>query len=216
MVHVVSLLLQKRRELSKALLGDQYHLQGEARDPPMWTLMLDNDERIRREAVEAMLELCLQNHEAVPTSFLRHVSDRALDKRLAVRQQAIEGLSKLYQKYCAPFEMQSLNSSMQEKFGWISTRIVTLLRGADQELRSFITRCLEDICMDVDPKIRSPSQVSMDLYCSIRDKGKEEFVTILKGKFRLQVTFAPLSHADRHTISPDGLVYAVPLKVTHS
>ncbi len=52
-------------------------------------------------------------------SFVQLVGDRIKDKKMIVRHMALEGLSKLYGKYCAPFDRESLTTTASEKFGWI-------------------------------------------------------------------------------------------------
>jgi hypothetical protein len=50
---------------------------------------------------------------------LQLVADRIKDKKSIVRHVALEGLSKLYRKYCAPFDRDAMTSTAVEKFGWI-------------------------------------------------------------------------------------------------
>jgi hypothetical protein len=162
--------------------------QGDQRDAPMYSLVLDSDERIRKEAAETVLELCLTCPEAVPLTFLRHVADRTLDRRPAVRQAVIEGLGKLYQKFCAPIDSNLLNTSTQEKYGWIPSRIVTLIPSADFEMRVFIFRCLEEICMnDVTDAARSQHLIAADLFHSLNEKGREQISVLFKTRAKLQV-----------------------------
>ena len=154
----------------------------------MYSLVLDSDERIRKEAVETILELGLSCPEAVPLTFLRHVADRTLDRRPTVRQAAIEGLCKLYQKFCAPFEARLLSDSAVEKFGWIPSRIVTLIPSAEVEMRVFITWCLEEVCLnDTTGSGRGSELISADLYRSLNEKSREQISVLFRSRAKFQV-----------------------------
>jgi hypothetical protein len=154
----------------------------------MYSLVVDSDERIRKEAIETVLELGLTSPEAVPLSFLRHIADRTLDRRPSVRQAAVEGLCRLYQKFCAPYDAKRLNAAVIEKYGWIPSRIVTLIPSADQELRVFLVRCLEEICMSVGSEAgRNPQLIASDLYASLNEKGREQISSLLRGRAKFQV-----------------------------
>ena len=161
----------------------------------MYSLVVDSDERIRKEAVETLLEQGLISPEAVPLSFLRHIADRTLDRRPSVRQAAVEGLCRLYQKFCAPFDGERLNAAVTEKYGWIPSRVATLIPSADQELRVFLVRCLEEVCMGVNSEAgRSPPLIAADLYASLNEKGREQFLNLLRGRAKFQVNLASRCH----------------------
>ena len=153
----------------------------------MYSLIVDSDERIRKEAAETVLELGLTNPEAVPLSFLRHIAERTLDRRPAVRHASIEGLCRLYQKFCSPFDRQLLSPSIQEKFGWIPSRVITLIPSADIELRVFLVRCLEEVCMNAGNSGRDSSLIAADLYLSLNEKGRDQIGVLLRSRAKFQV-----------------------------
>ena len=157
----------------------------------MFSLVVDSDERIRKEAVETVLDLSLSSPEAVPLTFLRHIADRTLDRRPLVRQAAVEGLCRLYQKFCAPYDGVRLNAAVTEKYGWIPSRVATLIPSADQELRVFLVRCLEEVCMGVNSEAgRSPQLIAADLFATLNEKGREQIFNLLRGRAKFQVTLA--------------------------
>lgn len=51
--------------------------------------------------------------------FLQLIAERVKDKKMIVRHAALEGLSRLYQKYCAPFDRSRMSDMAMKKFGWI-------------------------------------------------------------------------------------------------
>jgi hypothetical protein len=161
----------------------------------MYSLVVDSDERIRKEAVETVLELGLMSPEAVPLTFLRHIADRTLDRRPSVRQAAVEGLCRLYQKFCAPYDGERLNAAIVEKYGWIPSRVATLIPSADQELRVFLVRCLEEVCMGVNLEAgRSPPLIAADLYASLNEKGREQILNLFRSRAKFQVILANRCH----------------------
>mmetsp|Transcript_29116 Transcript_29116/g.76383 ORF Transcript_29116/g.76383 Transcript_29116/m.76383 type:complete len:1523 (-) Transcript_29116:320-4888(-) len=191
MVGVLGVLLQNRPELSKPLLEDMFVFQGDQRDAPLYSLVVDGDERVRKDAVECVLQLALNCPESVSSSFLRHVGERTLDRRLPVRQAAIEGLCKLYQKFCSPFDRKNLTQSVVDKYTWIPNRVITLTSSADAELKSFIVNCLEEVCLNVSSEgsDRSPANVALDLFSWLDEKGRAQMGAIIKSKAKYQESF---------------------------
>ncbi len=71
MVSVMQALVSKRPELSSVFMEESWMAQSETRDAPLRALLLDSDERVRKDAVEAVVDLCAQNSDVVPTSMLQ-------------------------------------------------------------------------------------------------------------------------------------------------
>ncbi len=109
------------------MMQDQWVMLGETRDAPMCLLVVDSDEGVRSEAVKAVLDLCEHNSDAVPPAFLQHVAERCMDKKAEVRHAAIAGLARLWRTYCAPFDMSELTKAQTEKFGWIPSKMLSLV-----------------------------------------------------------------------------------------
>ena len=76
MVCVMHTLVAGKSELSSVFMKDRWTVNCDDREAPMRTLMLDIDERVRKDTVDAVIELCVQNGDSVPVSLLRLIGDR--------------------------------------------------------------------------------------------------------------------------------------------
>ena len=171
LVNVMQALVTKRPEMGKVLMEDEWNYMGGSREAPLSKLVIDMDEGVRKDAVSAILSVCLINSEAVPQAVLESVAERVLDKKFSVRKQAMEGLAMLWQKYCAPIDSARLSKSVAEKFEWIPSK---LLMVAPMDVnRGLVVHCVEDICLSPLNSERSTAAVALDFYSSLDAKGKD-------------------------------------------
>lgn len=184
LVNVMQALVTKRPEMGKLLMEDDWNYMGGSREAPLRQLVIDPDEGVRKEAVSAVLSACLVNSDSAPHGIVAFVADRVVDKRPAVRKQAMEGLAALWQKYCAPFDAARMPKGLSDKFGWIPSKILSL-PVTDIALRSLVLHCVEDICLSPLNEERSAAEVAMEFFASLEEKAKESLVSLLKlrGRF---------------------------------
>jgi hypothetical protein len=71
MISVMQALVSKRPELGPVFMEEHWMALSESRDAPLRSLLLDTDERVRKDAVEAVVDLCAQNSDMVTTSLLQ-------------------------------------------------------------------------------------------------------------------------------------------------
>lgn len=70
--------------------------------PYIPSLLVDREERVRYTAVRAVWEAALDNVLVVNSTIITEISKRVLDKKINVRMLALDGLAKLFDKYCGP------------------------------------------------------------------------------------------------------------------
>ena len=186
MVSVMQALISKKPELGTVFMHDTWTFQGEQREAPMRNLMLDADEKVRKDTIEAVVELSLTSADIVPASLMQLLGERLKDRKLNLRQAALTGLAKLYQKYVAPYEHDSLNDAALKKFGWIPSKML-LLYTIDRDSRQAVARCIEDVCLSIEGGAsnsapRAVAEMALDFWCLLDDKGAETMATLLKNR----------------------------------
>eukprot|EP00802_Teleaulax_amphioxeia_P001810 Tamp_01812.p1 GENE.Tamp_01812~~Tamp_01812.p1 ORF type:complete len:1494 (+),score=242.23 Tamp_01812:44-4483(+) len=152
-------------------------------------LVIDPDEGVRKDAVSAVLSACLLNSDSVPHTIVENVSERVLDKKASVRKLAMEGLAKLWQKYCAPVDASRLRKSLSDRFGWIPSKILMI---SSAEARSLVIHCIEDICLKPLNDERSAAAVAMDLVSDLDAKARDNLIVLLKLRGRFCDQFGDL------------------------
>jgi len=183
LINVMQALVDKRGEMGKILMEDEWNYMGGSREAPLLKLVIDIDEGVRKEAVAAVLSACLNNAESVPHSILECVAERVMDKKPAVRKQTMEGLSRLWQKYCAPSDAARLPQSIADRFGSIPSRVLRL-HGHDNATRQLVMSCVEDICLSPLNDARTGAEVALHFYSSLDLGARENLAALLKLRSR--------------------------------
>lgn len=70
MISVMHALVSRRPELGGVFMEESWVAHGETREAPLRALLLDADERVRKDALEAVTEVCSQNADTVPARLL--------------------------------------------------------------------------------------------------------------------------------------------------
>ena len=179
LVSVMQALVTKRPDMGKLLMEDDWTYMGGSREAPLLKLVADPDESVRKEAVYAVFSACLADSDSTPQGILECVAERILDKKPGVRKVAMEGLAKLWQKYCAPFEAAKMPKSVSEKFSWIPAKLLTIAK-VDSATRQLFTTCVEDICLSPLNDQRSVAEVAIDFYSSLDTGAKNNMIKHLK------------------------------------
>ncbi|XP_063928018.1 sister chromatid cohesion protein PDS5 homolog B-B-like [Zophobas morio] len=85
--------------------------------------LLDPDDRVRVESIQCICDSLFDNRLAVTEETLKDVGKRLLDRKSAVRKEAVKGLSRLYHKYVTTvLELPELVQATL--FLWIPNRVL--------------------------------------------------------------------------------------------
>ncbi|CAH9134640.1 unnamed protein product [Cuscuta epithymum] len=93
--------------------------------------LLDLDEEMRRKAVIVLCDLTRTNYKLISSKTISLVSDRLRDKKVSVREKALQKLLEVYHEYCKKCDAHVMDFS--DSFEQIPCKILMLCNGKDSE-----------------------------------------------------------------------------------
>lgn len=142
----------------------------------------DLDDKVRRQAVLCVVAAAGMHPRTVPADLLYALGGRAMDRKIAVRREALVGLANLFKKHISERWKagQAVDKSLT-KFTWIPTRLVQVAN-VDLQMSYFVEGLLADV---VVPESFSPSERAkclVGVFANFTDTSRAAFRRMLKQK----------------------------------
>jgi sister-chromatid-cohesion protein PDS5 len=147
---------------------------------------MDKEEKVRNAVCKSVCTAALADVGTVELALLNALGKRTMDKKLAIRQSAIDGLAQLFREHCSEYWKlgQGLPKSVK-KFAWIPKRLITSSY-LDNTNRLLVSAALDEAVMGIKFTVEERGRCMIGIYASFDEKNKQIFRSLLQRKVPAQ------------------------------
>ena len=141
----------------------------------------DPEDRVRLQVIRVFEHLELQNLISIPLTTFKQLYERCSDKKIPVRAEAIEVLSKIFHKIYVQFE-KSNDEAILKKFQWIPGALIDILYNGDIESKLLIEKAyFEELFSPMSEDERRAKRLAVILSL-FNEKQYQGFLSIVKNQ----------------------------------
>lgn len=146
---------------------------------------LDKDDRVRKAVCVSVCGAARDKPTAVSLNLLNAIGKRTLDKKVHVRQEAIEGMAQLFRVHCAEFwKNGEALPKVAKKFSWIPRKLI--LSTTDTTTKMLVEKVFDEDVLDVHYSVQERTRCLIGIFASLEPRSKKSFLNLLQNKKHLQ------------------------------
>ncbi|KAG8188316.1 hypothetical protein JTE90_008957 [Oedothorax gibbosus] len=135
----------------------------------------DTQDDVRLAVISLITQVAATDLDCVNDKLMECVKERTLDKKEAIRKEAVMGLSKVYKRYIGTPQATSL-----ESISWIKNKVLHMYYQDAIEDRIQVERCIYTCFVPYQRPMEERMKLLYQLYCSIDDHAVRAFKEILR------------------------------------
>eukprot|EP01080_Neovahlkampfia_damariscottae_P002637 gene2637-3834_t len=140
--------------------------------------IMDQDEKVRRNVVESVIEIEIYSNSLISIDLLKQVGERTRDKKDQLRIHTTKLLIKLYKTY------SNLIGSNQKRYEWIPEKVIINSTNLDQINSILIEELLNIEKEEEEEDSKNRMKSFLNFYSLLKENGRMIFINFLKSKER--------------------------------